>query len=758
MSKILGLILMQNAINKKIPIFKHLCTLFLIFCSTIGTTAQNELQRKNDIPVEVGGNTLQYAWAGGVNNPQFSAADLNNDGILDMVIFDRAGNNIITLINGGTPNEIDYTHDFSYEANFPSLKSWAVLTDYTCDGIADIFTSFNNVIRVYEGYFNTSNELAFTLATDTLFHVEGFIAVSEFDIPAIVDVDYDGDTDILTFNTSGGFIELFANQSVQNGTDCGTLEFARETECWGELYESGVTMSLDLFEDCGGLANGPEIDAEKSLHPGSTLLAIDLDGDMDREIILGDINFDNLVMASNGGDIHYALMTSQDTLFPAYTQQALMTSFPAAFSADVNNDGLDDMLVSPNSRALSKNFENVFFYENNGNTDNFYTYRHDSMFIQNMIDVNRTAHPTFFDHNSDGLLDLVVGNHGYADDGVNFTPALALYENIGTANSPAFRLINRNYMDVSNQLVTDVLAHRPTFGDIDGDGDQDMIIGDNDGYLHFFRNEPDAGGIANLVLAQERFQNLDIKQFSTPQLVDVTGDGLLDLIVGQRNGEIHFLENTGTATAPIFVEITQDWGNIDVQEAGVTTGYAVPFVLPNWDDDPELELIVGAESGKMYIYEGIEASLTGGDFTEVTSDLLGNYMQQSRMSPAIADLDNNGLLDMVVGTFRGGLLWYEQSFPVGIAEEVLFLEKNPMQLYPNPAKDEVHIHLAITDLTQPFSLQIKVLDVAGRVVLTDDTSDFAKDRSLNISDLAAGVYFVQVVVGETVWVEKMVVE
>ncbi len=88
------------------------CALSLcLFCAlhTIVAQAQNPtFVRQNQVPVEHYTNNLPFAWLGGLNNPQFSEADLNNDLINDLFVFDRNGNQVIALLNSGTFNETDY--------------------------------------------------------------------------------------------------------------------------------------------------------------------------------------------------------------------------------------------------------------------------------------------------------------------------------------------------------------------------------------------------------------------------------------------------------------------------------------------------------------------------------------------------------------------------------------------------------------------------------------------------------------------------
>src|SRR5262249_37511587 len=111
-----------------------------------------------DIPVYKNGRQLPLAWVGGLNAPQFSAADLNNDGIKDLVVFDRTGNRFLTFINNNIKDSVSYTYAPKYEFNFPPITDWALLLDFNHDNIPDLFAHTNLGVQVFTGYYNGKNE------------------------------------------------------------------------------------------------------------------------------------------------------------------------------------------------------------------------------------------------------------------------------------------------------------------------------------------------------------------------------------------------------------------------------------------------------------------------------------------------------------------------------------------------------------------------------------------------------------------------
>ena len=216
------------------------------------------------------------------------------------------------------------------------------------------------------------------------------------------------------------------------------------------------------------------------------MLAIDIDNDNDKDLVLGDVSFNNLNLLINGGDNQNALMISVDSVFPennSNTIAANMHVYPASYYLDVTNDGIKDLIVTTNSQNNSENFESCWLYENSGqNNSPDFNFVQTNFMQSEMIDLGKSAFPTFYDYNNDGLLDLVVGNYGYHYANNNPISSLALFENTGTIDNPAYDLTDRDWQGIASinlntNLNIPALNLSPTFGDLDGDGDKDIGIG-----------------------------------------------------------------------------------------------------------------------------------------------------------------------------------------------------------------------------------------------------------------------------------------
>lgn len=700
------------------------------------------------------GQPFLFPWAGGLNNAQFSAGDLNNDGIADLFVFDRTGNKLLTFLNTGTPGTIAYHYAPQYEAGFPKLTDWALLEDYNCDNIPDLWCFTRGPvsdpgfgIQVYKGFYDANNRINFVNADSLLkYPVSGFevnLFVSPIDIPAIVDVNDDGDKDILTFQLSGGFVMYFENLSQEAGQGCDTLRFVKKDDCWGDFYESGFRREDSLNVPCPyQQGTSPEASASTRLHAGSTLVSWDNDGDGVKELVTGDISFTNLVYLHNCGTKADAHMCWQDTLFPSYDVSADVFVFPAAFLVDVDNDGLKDLLVTPNASGGSENYRCVWQYKNEGTavTADF-RFQRDTFLVGDMLDFGEGCFPVFFDADADGRADIVAGNRGYfrPDLFQLYSGQLALLRNVGSATEPAFQLTTRDYALVSDLGVTSLM---PAFGDLDGDGDADMLTGLEDGKLLFFKNMAAPGTPAQFVFSGANYGNIDVGNASTPQLVDVNRDGLIDLLIGEESGNLNYYENEGSTAQPKFVLKTNFFGGVKVNLPGYPTGYSVPFLF-DLNDGAGWQLLVGGERGTLMHYKDIDGNLDG-TFTLVDSMYAGIHAGY-RSTVSGADVNDDGLVDLLVGNYRGGMTFYDSK---AVAADYN-AGASSVHIYPNPVSTFCTIHPVAP------GAMISITDAMGRI--RHAVKAHGGQVQLSLTDLPAGWYLLRIVHNHQARVAKFLV-
>ena len=701
-------------------------TFFSIF--TTYSFAQISVNRDTSVDVYESNTKYKSPWVGGMNSIQFNEIDLNLDGVNDLITFDRSGNKLNTFIKKNNK----YIFAPKFRKNFPKIKDWCLTADYNCDGRLDLFTYSTGGIAVYLNV--SSTDLEFSLETSLLLSNYGSsnlnIFVSPVDIPAITDVDYDGDLDILTFSILGGFIEYHRNLSIEQNGNCDSLIFNFEDACWGDCYEGLNSYVLNCTNcQCAPLTN----QNFKQPHAGSTILAIDIDNDNDKDLILGDILYNNLNLLINGGNNQNALITSVDSIFPKNylsTSQVDLPMFPAAFYIDVNNDNIKDLVVSPNSTTLSgtENKQSSWLYINSGTNTQLDLSLSTKDFLQSeMIDLGDGSYPSFFDYNSDGLMDLVVGNYGYHNNGNDPTSSLALFENIGTNTNPSFNLVDRNWQNISSinlniNLVKPALNLYPCFGDLDGDNDKDMIIGDADGKLHFFEN--DGNVPANFSLSSPNFFQIDIGSFATPFIYDINKDGLNDLIVGEQIGTINYFPNRGTINSAIFDTIIENFGNVDIEDSVISTGYSSPKII---EINNERYLVSGSFSGNLYAFEinSIDSSFAPIDIG------LNNLWDGSITAVDFTDLNNDFKLDVIVGNKSGGLTYYNSDSLLTNTNNLL---NNELILYPNPTKNNITI-------VSNLSGNVELYNTHGKLILKKTKS--SDKLRISLKNISNGIYYLK---------------
>ncbi|MEO8589045.1 MAG: T9SS type A sorting domain-containing protein [Flavobacteriales bacterium] len=748
-----------------------------IVVATLFTTqvhGQWDLHFDGTVPVTRAGNTLDLAWAGGINFVHVSDIDLNGDGMKDLFLFDRSGNKVTTLLRTTGTGVMGYvvTHDYDgVEPLAPlgqPLHDWALLRDFNCDGKEDIFTYSQAGFSVFKNV-SAGGDPAFELYTyrANSNYVSpsgaGTIAnlfVSQVDLPGIEDIDGDGDLDILTFSLLGSYLEYHKNLSMELYGTCDSLAFEVRNSCWGYFAENFSNNSVTLNVPCTFNVPAPEMGggggnmapehggvANERTHAGSAVLPIDLNGDGVKDLLLGDISYNNMVGLYNGGTVVDGIMTQEDTLFPTYDVSVDLTVFPGGSYEDVDADGKRDLLASPAATSLAQNFESLWYYHNTGtDASPVFDFVQTNLFQDRMVELGEGAYPVLFDHDGDGLMDLVVANYGYFYSGGAYVGKMALLRNTGTTTAPSFEMLTDDYMDLSTSGIG--LSMYPAFGDVDGDGDKDMYVGDLQGRLHFYRNTP-VGSVASFVLEQPNITDadgvvIDVGQFATPIFSDLDGDGLLDMIIGERNGNLNHYRNTGTAAVPSWTLISESLGGVSTIEWWNVTGHSVPFLFVNSDGDREM--VLGSESGWLYHYGDIEGNI-GGTWNLIDSTFL-DLRDGERTALCLYDFTGDSTLDMVVGNYRGGLSFWRSDLPssthLGSTTAQGFI------VMPNPASGTVELLVPNTAIDGDWQLQNSI----GQVLIRGRVE--GPGTTLDVSDLPDGVYLVRLL-GDASATQRLIV-
>ncbi len=718
--------------------------------------AQMVVSPSSDIPVFMQNQSqIRNPWTGGMNAAQISMIDADYDGNEnDIFLFDKTGNRVLIFTGEMEGGERMYNFRPELSRNFPALKSWALMRDYDCDGKRDIFTysTLGGAFAVYRNTGTAETGISFELVNQSVqsyyaFNTTQFgtnIYVSSQDVPAIFDFDGDGDLDILNFSVNGTMVELHLNFSIENTGSCGLDNFELKNKCYGRFVEgsenNGIITDPALVDAaCSFNVVNPkanDTEAKGARHVGSTILAFDANQDGLVEIILGDVSYTNLTYLENN-DRPAPLVDSVgyiSTDFPAdFGAPAVdIDNFPAGFYEDINGDGIRDLIVGVNNLDGAANKKSIWYYVNNGadNLPNFEFIQTD--FLQDQtIDYGEASAPAFFDYNGDGLMDMVIGSRGEFIDMGNYKPTLALYINTGTASSPAFTLQDPDWLSVSTLNIGQYIT--PTFGDIDADGDIDLIVGCASGELYLFENTAGAGNTASFFLSGNVLAGseiLDVGQNSAPQLFDLNQDGKLDLIIGERNGNLNYYQNTGTSVNAQFTFIADTLGGVSSVEPNYFVGNSSPHF---YTFIGETYLAVGGEAGRIHVYNGIADNLTG-DFNlvslhafEVNTGLLSK--------PYILDVNTDGIPDLFLGSIGGGVSLFMGDYLLGLTDTK---KKNSLlKIYPNPANDKIRVDLVDKE---DSNLSYNLYSLSG--MLTQ--RGIVQNGIIDISRLATGMFILEI--------------
>jgi len=597
---------------------------------------------------------------------------------------------------------------------------------------------------------------------------------------------------MITFGYGQDWIE---NNAVYNTSGVPSLTFSTprfadlDHDNDPDLVLSGSDSPPIILENIGS-ANHPVfsetgfISHNITAFEGDLCIPVDLDLDGDDDLIAAGYN--GLTFFKNMGDSTTAVFERDTLVF-----SGLNTGHqPAPTAADINGDGMTDILIGLSENGSIKYFINsgteespefleenaistgidvglfaypelvdpdgdgdwdlimghddlnLLFFRNDGSpqTPNWVN---DPSYCSELAGNHYFATPTMEDLNGDGLLDIVYGHYGgpiqyFNNTGTSVVP-------VWTENSAPFGGI----LDVGG-------ASNPCLYDWDQDGDLDLISGFNLGNIKYFRNigtpagpaweeahsvfntiegesiyssvavgdldqngSPDLimGFLTNVLVYYEntgsqfllntsQLTDLNIGWWLIPRLADMDGDGDLDLVVASDDGNLHYFENQGTVNEPEFV-LSEGYFN------GVSGPANVSPALADLDQDGDMDLVLGGISGNLDFYENT-GTAANPVWTENTTLLDGDIAVTQNSTPAFGDLDGDGDRDLTIGSYDGSFSYYENNHPVVSTDPVKPILPDRLSIqsvFPNPFNRSVTF--SITGIRAGVAV-IDIYDLSGR--------------------------------------------
>ncbi|MBL7896280.1 MAG: T9SS type A sorting domain-containing protein [Bacteroidia bacterium] len=308
--------------------------------------------------------------------------------------------------------------------------------------------------------------------------------------------------------------------------------------------------------------------------------------------------------------------------------------------------------------------------------------------------VNYNSSPAFVDLDNDGDLDLMVG--GYYGDWNYF-------QNTGTAAAPAFSPAQSNPFG----LTATYYFATPSFVDLDNDGDKDMISTELYGNFQYFMNTGTASAPAFGSPTQNPFGLAPVTIFGMPSFGDLDNDGDKDLMVGETGGNIKYFQNTGSVTAPAFG--TAQTNPFGLTSLGTATNSVAAPTFIDMDGDGDLDVMATDANGDFYYFANTGTASAPAFAAPVMNPFsLAAVNGYAMMS--FADIDNDGDKDLMCGDYDGNLNYFERLNATGIKSQELS-EATSLHVFPNPAVES----FTISGPWSEFITSVEIIDVTGKV-------------------------------------------
>jgi len=540
--------------------------------------------------------------------------DLDGDGDPDLVLGTAEGH-LLYFENRGRPGRPDWRlssealtartgEGEAGEVIAVEANAAPALADIDGDGDLDLFVAdATGKLRFYRNEGNRFLPILRLAGTDFLGRSFGRNLVARF-----ADVNGDGLPD-LTLGTEQGAVWLLLNVG------------SRQTPRFCTDPDAPVTACRAPARKLAQLT--PEDNAVPAW--------VDWDGDGDLDLMIGKSD-GRLAYHQNIGTAREGVWELREPRFMILDAGG----YAAPVFSDLTGDERPDLLLAGDSDRLA-------LYRNQAGPGGaeLWIEAENVLRVQRLGGFQSRLHVASGDLTGNGRPDLVIGTRG---------GQLLVYENAGTGADIALR------SPPGPLLPTPQRAYAaPALGDIDGDGDLDLLVGDRNGRLELIRNVGTPQQAA-WKLEDLFFGGIDVGANSVPYLTDVDGDGDLDLLVGNSLGHVVFYENTGSPKVPVYV-----LRNTSFALARVNAD-AAPAMF-TWNAETPPDLVVGSRAGTL-----LSAVADPARRDDVHRGYLAlphpweGIRADAYAAPHFVDLTGDGQPDLLLGSGRGTLaLWRNEG-------------------------------------------------------------------------------------------------
>ena len=570
-------------------------------------------ERPAPFPVaDAAGVAYPTPFLGGFDVPRPQLVDLDGDGDLDLFVQERSGElihfeNVVGTFIWRTSHYQDI-----------DVGEWYRFVDLDGDGRVDLLgESRNSYIRAWRNV-GTPAEPRFVMVADSLRDADGVpIFADRQNILNVVDIDADGQLDLFI-----GRVEGHVNRWESVGLDADSVPRFRLVE---ERWEG-----IQIIGEVQGIGGNP------TRHGANTMGFGDVDGDGDLDLLWGDFFEPGILLIENQGDARVPNFRSVPRQFPL-GQPLITTGYNAPGLGDIDGNGYLDLLLGVIGGAYQpsrSSINNLFLLRQRARGE---WEEVTGRFIRT-VDVGNESVPVLADLDGDGDLDLLIGSK--LDPANSRTASIAWLENVGSRTAPSFR-------ERGTLPITGDFHYAPSVADLDGDGLPDLVLGTWRDVVQFWNNVGTKGA-PQWTLADSMLVQITRGSNTAPALVDIDGNGLIDLVIGEASGQLNVYRNVGTATAPRFELVSDTFQDID-------TGRRSTPAFADFDGDGKPDLLLGAEDGHMELWRNVTE---GTDFRFERVQGFGPVADRYS-APAVGDLTGDGKLELLIGGMSGGLRYWK---------------------------------------------------------------------------------------------------